>query len=236
MAQAFSFLQPDQNKKPALPWGATYDPQTTNDLPRRQIGATDIQFEGPTREAARIALQKSMSGENPEDAAANDAIRSAFGERLQALNGQQATRKGQVESELAQGFKNQVAELRRQAGGTGTMGSSTMGTQVGDIASQYQDARAKALSDLESQGLDELGKIQSGLGGAYGQNLTERQFQLGQGQDLSNLLMQQVAGDQAREGNLAALNQADQASQRKFWSDLITGVAAAGGTAAAGRK
>jgi hypothetical protein len=235
MAQGrFSFLQPGQDQNRAQTWAQKYDPQGNPEAGSRQLHETDLPFQTRSREAARRALQQGMSTANPEDMAAQEAIRSAFGERLQGLQGGMATRKGQLESELAQGFKNQVSELRRQAGGTGTMGSSTMGAQVGDIASQYQQNRANALIDLEKQGLGELGAIQSGLGDVYGQDLKERTFQLGQSKDFANLLMQQIAQDLAREQGLGAMRQADEASQRQFWSDLFGSAAGAGGRMAAG--
>lgn len=226
---AFTFLQPGQSADRKKPWGAGFNPATSDEAGRRNAWATDVGFQVPTREAARISLQQSMSGQNPEDAAANDAIRAAFGERLQGLQGGMAQRKGQLESDLAQGFKNQVAELRRQAGGTGTMGSSTMGTQIGDLASQYQNNRAKAILDLEQQGLAELGQVQEGLGRSYGQDLQERGFQLNQGNQLSQLLMQQIAQDQARENGLAQQQMAQNAANSQLLGSIAGGLGSLGG-------
>jgi hypothetical protein len=233
---AFSFVnqygQPNVQKNN---FAQNYDPASNDVVGRRQIQATDVGFQLPTREAARMAIQGSMSNQNPEDAAANDAIRSAFGERLQALQGNQAQQKSQMESDLAQGFQNQAAELRRQSGGTGTYGSSTYGSQVGDLAGQYQNARAKALIDLQNNGLSQLQGVQQGLGDVYGQNLGERQFQLGQGQALANLLTTQVGQDQARESGLMQKDLAEQA-QRNALIESIMGTAGQAGGAYLGYK
>jgi len=219
-----------------LPWGATVapgDPSLAGPGGPRQLNATDIGFQVQTREAARENLQKAMSTANPEDVAAQDAIRSAFGERLQGLQGNMAQQKGQLESDLSKGFQNQVAEVRRQAGGTGTIGSSTYGSQIGDVGSQYQNMRAKALQDLQNQGLQELQGIQGGLQGVYGQDLQERGFQGMQANQYSQLLMDQITADQTRASGLADLRQKDKASERKFYSDLFGDVAGVGGQIAA---
>ena len=197
-------------------------------------GQTDTGYTIPTREQAKAALQSGMSGVNPEDEAATAAIRDAFGERLQQLQGSQSTRKGQLESDLAQGFKNQVSELRRQAGGTGTMGSSTFAEQAGDISSNYQNQRAKALLALEEQGLGELGDIQKGLAGARSQDMDERKFQLAQSGALSDLLMETIGQDLQRENMLRGLESGEKQSKRNFWGNVIGSLAQAGGKAAAG--
>lgn len=196
-------------------------------------GQTDTGYTIPTREQAKAALQSGMSGVNPEDEAATAAIRDAFGERLQSLQGSQSTRKGQLESDLAQGFKNQVSELRRQAGGTGTMGSSTFAEQAGDLSSNYQNQRAKALLALEEQGLGELGDIQKGLAGARSQDMDERKFQLAQSGALSDLLMETINQDLGREQMLRGIEADDRASKRKMWADVLSGIGQAGGQAGA---
>lgn len=153
-------------------------------------------------QALNAAMGGTSGGEG--DTAMRDRLRQAIGAQLDAQPGAQDTARGQLTAGLDRGLNNSVSTLRRQLGGSGMMGSQQAGSAFGNIVGQEQDARAKGLSDLNQQGLQNLSLLNQNEGNLVQQSLAERGYNLNQGMSLANLLQQQAGLEQ---GSIIATRQ-----------------------------
>jgi len=112
-------------------------------------------------------------------------IQSAAGSQLAGLADNSAQRKSQFAEDMNRSFGGQVQELARAKGGTGTLQQALRPS--GQLADANARATARGYTDLYSQGVNDLGKIQGVQGNLYNQDLAKSTLssnaQLGQQKD-----------------------------------------------------
>lgn len=223
---------PPQGQQPLQQGGVQYgtpgQPAVNNDASlATPIG--DSNNSGATYESARNnqavqALQNNMSGQSVPDAAANSAVQSALMQRLGTLNNNADTQKNELDTQLQRGQNESLNSLRRDAGGTGSLGNTGYNQAVGNIASGIAGQRAQGLQGINEQSLKDLEGVQSSLGNINSQDLNQNEFNYAQGSGLANLLQGQSAQDLARTQGLTNSNQAATNSTNQLIGGLAGGL------------
>lgn len=152
-------------------------------------GSTDASALGDPRAAAVRAIQQGMSTANPADQQSQDALRGAYQSRLSSLQGNAQGQKNQMDTDLQKGFQQQNDMLRRGAAGSGAYGSNAYGNEVGNLSSQYANARNQGILGIENNLNSQLGQVGAGLSGVENQDMQQRQFAANQQNQLANNLL-----------------------------------------------
>jgi hypothetical protein len=206
---------------------------TTSQLNDPQWGF-GTSFQGAARQAGTEALQGSMSGQDPANAAAQAQMRDYYTGALGGLGKLGDLRGSNLDTQMQGGLSNLLQNYKSQAAGTGRIGSSQYGRGQGDIASRIAGEYTKGLSDLSGQQLQNAGMIGGGLNQINASDLAERGFQNKQANDYANYLSQQQGIDAGRESGLAQIKQQQDAANNAFWGQVVQAGAMVGGTMLAG--
>lgn len=192
--------------------------------------------------AANEALQSGFSGQGQATTDYQDAIRKAALDRMGNYGANADQYKNQqtnwLDTQMQRGFNTQANALRRGSAGTGMAGSPGQARMQNNLVQSSSEARAKALQDLQqqiyNQGQTELqGANQVGQS-LYGQQLGERQFQLGQAQDLANQYMQMYGGTQQQQHYNQARSDAEDQAKNQALGSILGLAGTAGGFAIGG--
>ncbi len=171
-----------------------------------------------------------MTRANPEDYAGMDELRSYYRNQLSDLPGQTANKISSFDTQSQRGMKNLMSQYTSSQAGTGRIGSRQFSGAQGDIMSRGVTDYMNGLSNARTNALSQAGQIGSGLSGVQNQDMQERQFQMQQGQNLSNAIMRLMGMDKATPDKNA---EAAAASKQQTGQLLQTG-AMVGGTLLAG--
>jgi hypothetical protein len=122
-------------------------------------------------------------GNDPASQQMRQRIQGAANDQLAGLADNSAQRKQQLGEDMNRSFAGQTQEIARAKGGTGTLQQALRPS--GAMADANARATARSYTDLFSQGVNDLGKIQGVQNSLYGQDLNKAnlssQAQLGQG-------------------------------------------------------
>lgn len=190
-------------------------------------------FQANARPASINALKSSMTTANPADYQGMDEMRDYLRNYLADLPGNTQNNISSFDTQAQRGLSNLLSQNRTQNAGRGTLGSrQQMGAQ-GDITSRATSDYMNGLIKARADALDQSMKVGSGLSNLQSQDMSERKFQLGQGQALSDVILQLMNADQGREAQLSQTAAAQDAANKGFWGQIVGGGMGAAGLALA---
>lgn len=190
-------------------------------------------FQSEARPAVVNALKNGMSTANPQDYAGMDEMRDYLRNYLADLPGNTQDNISSFDTQAQRGLSNLLAQNRNQNAGRGTLGSRQQMSAQGDITSRATSDYMNSLIKARADALDQSMKIGQGLSNLQDQDMSERKFQFGQGQSLSDVILQLMNADEGREARLSANAAAQDSANKSFWGQLVNGGMTAGGLALA---
>lgn len=219
-AQPLSASAPSANGVPySLPTGP--NPNKVGYLDTEQLGSgqfgTGGSFQGAGRVGALQALYGTQSTANPADMNNLDSLRSYYSNALNDLPGQTADKVSTFDTQAQRGLKNMLSQYSNSQAGTGRLGSRQFSGAQGDITSKANSDYMTGLLNARSDAITQAGKIGSGMTGVQDENMKERQFQLDQGQRVSDMLYKLMALDK----NSPDVNAQRAAQDKQNTMDLI---------------
>lgn len=171
--------------------------------------STGMDFIAQSRKQGLGALIGAQSTANADDYAGMDEIRNYYRNELADLNGQTAKGMSSVDSQAQYGLKNLLRQHASANAGRGTLGSRQYAGAQGDIVSRSNQDYIDGLIRTKAAGLDQAGKISSGLGDVQARDLSERQFQQTQAESIANLIAKYMEMDYGREARVDLESQSD---------------------------
>ena len=163
-----------------------------------QIGGvhgTGIDLQGAGRLGMLRSIADTQSEANPADMQNLDALRSYYASQLADLPGNTANNISSFDTQAQRGLKNLLTQHLNSNAGTGRIGSRQFSGDQGNIYSRAASDYTTGLINARNQSLDQANKIQQGMTGAQNQNMLERQFQLDQGNRMSDTIYKLMALD-----------------------------------------
>lgn len=110
-------------------------------------------------------------GQDPNSKANRAKIEAALGGMLGELDNNSAARKANFQEDMARGFQADAQSLARAKGGTGSLQQALRPS--GAMYDSQARARARGLTDLYGQGIQDLSNLQGVQGNIYGQDLNK---------------------------------------------------------------
>lgn len=179
------------------------------------------------RAQAADALGQGITDEEG-DVVLRDKLRNILSGELDSYGAAAEGRDRRIADAGERGLARNVAQMQRQAGGTG-VGSLQRGRGLGEILAGAQREQGAALNQSQLQRGQELAGL-AGVGqNVLGQSLAERAYTLNQANTLAQLLQQQA---DAEQGSFLATR--DQGGPSDFEKFLGYGLQAGGIAAGAG--
>lgn len=160
------------------------------------------------------------------DFANREALRKALGEQIAQYGGLADQREQNFMGNQERGLSRNVAQLRRQMGGTGLQGSSQGNRSMGELLAASQREMGQGLNQMQLQKGQELNQLGQGNQMNLMQSLAERGFTLQQAKSLSDLLMQQSGAE--AQNILGTRTQAGPSDFEKTLGYMIQGANAVG--------
>jgi hypothetical protein len=224
------FYNPQNPKKPRTITGRTTQPWETQNTgkvgnltteqladPMHGFGTT---FQAAAKQGSVDALQKAMSGANPEDYAAMDQTRDYLSNYLSDLPTAERGRASTFDSQAQRGLSSLLSQYKAANAGTGRIGGRQYAGAQGDIMSRSNQDYLTGMQNVRQQSLADALNVGQGFSNIQGQDLKERGFQQQQAQGLSDLLMRQMGYDLSREGSMP------QAEENNWMADVMPVVGA----------
>lgn len=191
--------------------GANLNSGTVGNLTIDQLGTgqwgTGQSLAGAGREQIMHDMQNSTSKANPGDYANMDALRSYYSNALSDLPGATQNKASSYDSQMQRGTKNLMSQYTNSQAGTGSMGSRQFAGAQGDIYAKAASDYSTGLINARSQAINQARAIQGGMSGVQNQDLQERQFQMEQGQAVSDMIYKLMGLDQGYQAQQAAISQ-----------------------------
>lgn len=150
---------------------------------------------GRQAQAARV-MQAGLTGSEAGDYANREALRQALAAQISQYGGASDAREQNFLGNQERQLSRNVAQLRRQMGGTGLQGSSQANRSLGELLAASQRETGQGLNQLQLQKGQELAQLGATQGGLLQQALAERGYTLQQAQALATLLQNQAALEQ----------------------------------------
>lgn len=169
---------------------------STNYLNDVAYGGQGKNFTVYRQAQALDTLRGGVTDAEAGDYANREALRNAVGQQIAQYGGQADTRERNFMANQERGLSNNVAQLRRQMGGSGLSRSSQSARGLGDVLAASQRATGEGLNQLQLQKGQELGQLANVNQSNLAQSLAERGFTLQQAQSLADLLQQQALVEQ----------------------------------------
>lgn len=141
-------------------------------------------------------LRGSLTDAEEGDYANRSALRNALSGQISQYGGAADAREQNFMGNQERGLARNLAQMRRQMGGTGLAGSSQQNRSLGDILAGSQRETGQGLNQLQLQKGQELNQLAAGNQANLAQGLMERGFNLEQASTLANLLQRQAEVEQ----------------------------------------
>ncbi len=145
------------------------------------------------REGQAEGVLRGATTQDEGDFANRDALRQAMSKQIAQYGGLDDQRSATFGANQQRALSNNIAQARRQMGGTGLGGSLQAGRGLGDILAASQRANNEGRNQMQLQKGQELGQLAGVNQANLQQSLAERGFTLQQAKSLSDLLQQQSA-------------------------------------------
>lgn len=199
-APASAAPQPYQGQtrqNPGMGAGEIARPEfSTNHLANVAYGGQGKNFTVYRGAQALDALRSGATDAEAGDYQNREALRQALGQQIGQYGGAADQREQNFLANQERGLSRNVAQLRRQMGGTGLQGSSQGNRSLGEVLAGAQRETGQGLNQLQLQKGQELSQLAGANQANLAQTLAERGFTLDQAKSLSELLQQQAMMEQ----------------------------------------
>lgn len=169
---------------------------STNYLADVAYGGQGKDFTAYRQAQALDTLRSGVTDAEAGDYSNREALRSALAQQMADYGGLNDTRQRNFMNAQERGLANNVAQLRRQMGGTGLSRSLQANRAFGDVLANAQRASAEGLNQFQLQKGQELGQFAQINQSNLSQALAERGFSLEQAKTLADLLQRQALAEQ----------------------------------------
>lgn len=187
------------------------------------VGGTTVQ--GTLSKGAVDALKGGMSTANPDDIAAQDALRDYWTTQLGQVGANSRNQMSQFDTQSQRGLASLLQQQKNSQAGTGLIGSRQASNAAGDITQRLASQYMQGVTANRQQELNNASSIQNALQNIYSNDLNERNFQLNQGKTLADQYNRMWDQQQGRESSLSA----SRGSEGNWVSDVAPLVGTVGG-------
>lgn len=182
-------------------------------ISNQQLGSpqwgTGASFIGAGESAAIPAIEEGMSTQNPADAQSMNMLRDYYNKQLYNVPGNGDIQNSAYGKSAQGGLNNLLSLNQRAAGGNPGAGDSAYGGIQGTVGAKLGQTYSQGLQGAKQAGVQQASSIAGGLGNVNNSNMNQRQFDMTQGNALTQAILQQ---QQVASGQAAQLQQQNQFS------------------------